>query len=119
ALAAADPRVRGVRLARNFGHQAALGAGLEQAAGDAVVVLDADLQDPPHLIAEMLAKWRAGYDVVYAQRNCRQGESIFKRTAGNLFYRLLGRLTEVPIPRDTGDFALLDARVVRELTAMR
>src|SRR5437870_5684927 len=88
-LAAADARVRGIRLARNFGHQAALGAGLEHAAGDAVVILDADLQDPPSLIAEMLAKWREGYDVVYGQRNCRQGESLFKKVAGNLFYRLL------------------------------
>jgi dolichol-phosphate mannosyltransferase len=118
-LAAADPRVRGVRLARNFGHQAALGAGLEQVSGDAVVILDADLQDPPSLIGEMLEKWRQGYEIVYGQRNCRQGESVFKRVAGNLFYRLLDKVTDVPIPRDTGDFALLDARVVRDLTRMR
>lgn len=114
-----DPRVRGISLARNFGHQAAVGAGLEHALGDAVVVLDADLQDPPGLIQEMLVAWRQGFDVVYAQRNCRQGESLFKRVAGNLFYRLLDRVTDVSIPRDTGDFALVDARVVREMLAMR
>jgi dolichol-phosphate mannosyltransferase len=118
-LATADPRVRGVRLTRNFGHQAALGAGLEHVSGDAVVVLDADLQDPPSLIGEMLAKWREGYEIVYGQRNCRHGESAFKKVAGNLFYRLLDKVTDVPIPRDAGDFALLDARVVRELTTMR
>jgi dolichol-phosphate mannosyltransferase len=118
-LSAADPRVRGVRLARNFGHQAALGAGLAHVTGDAVVVLDADLQDPPSLIGEMLQKWREGYEIVFAQRNCRRGESLLKKVAGNLFYRLLDKVTDVPIPRDTGDFALLDARVVRELTGMR
>lgn len=118
-LARRDPRVRGLRLSRNFGHQAAVGAGLEQAAGDAVIVLDADLQDPPELIPQMLAKWREGYDVVYAQRNRRQGESVFKRVAGNLFYRVLSRVNDVSIPRDTGDFALLDARVVRLLVQFK
>lgn len=118
-LARRDPRVRGVRLSRNFGHQAAVGAGLEQAAGDAVIVLDADLQDPPELVPQMLAKWREGYDVVYAQRNRRRGESLFKRVAGNLFYRLLSRVNDVKIPRDTGDFALMDARVVRQLVQLK
>ncbi len=107
--------MKGVRLARNFGHQAALGAGLEHTSGDAVVVLDADLQDPPDLVPQMLEKWRQGYDVVYAQRNRRQGESIFKRVAGYAFYRVLERLNDVDIPRDTGDFALMDARVVQRL----
>lgn len=114
-LAERDSRVKGLRLSRNFGHQAALGAGLEQAQGDAIIVLDADLQDPPTLVQEMLAKWRDGYDVVYAQRNCRQGESAFKKVAGNLFYRILDCVNEVSIPRDTGDFCLMDARVARLL----
>ncbi|MBI1900781.1 MAG: glycosyltransferase family 2 protein [Planctomycetia bacterium] len=114
-----DPRVRGVRLARNFGHQAAVGAGLDHVSGDAVIVLDADLQDPPSLIDEMLAKWRQGHDVVYAQRTGRRGESLFKKITGHLFYRLLDRVNEVPIPRDTGDFALMDARVVALLRQFR
>lgn len=118
-LARADPRVRGVRLSRNFGHQAALGAGLEHASGQAVVVLDADLQDPPSLVSQMLALWRQGYDVVYGQRNCRQGESWFKKLAGHLFYRVLDKFNEVSIPRDTGDFALLDAAIVRQLLQFR
>jgi dolichol-phosphate mannosyltransferase len=114
-LGCADPRVKGVRLSRNFGHQAAIGAGLERVTGDAVIVMDADLQDPPELIDSMLEKWRAGYDVVYAQRNCRLGESVFKRVTGHVFYRMLERFQEVPIPRDVGDFALMDARIVRLL----
>lgn len=118
-LAERDPRVRGVRLSRNFGHQAALGAGLAAARGDAVVTLDADLQDPPELIAEMLAKWRGGYDVVYAQRVRRHGVPATKRIAGSVFYRLLDRINTVAIPRDTGDFALLDSRVVRHLLSFR
>jgi dolichol-phosphate mannosyltransferase len=114
-----DERVRGVRLARNFGHQAAVGAGLDQVSGEAVIVLDADLQDPPDLIDEMLAKWRQGNEVVYAQRTGRRGESLFKRITGHLFYRLLDRVNEVAIPRDTGDFALMDARVVAMLRQLR
>jgi dolichol-phosphate mannosyltransferase len=117
--AARDARIRGVRLSRNFGHQAAIGAGLHAARGDAVAVLDADLQDPPSLIAEMLDLWRAGHDVVYAQRNRRQGESLLKRVSGNLFYRLLARVNNVSIPRDTGDFALVDRGVVDQLVALR
>lgn len=117
-LAERDPRVSGIQLSRNFGHQAAIGAGLERAGGDAVVVLDADLQDPPELIGRMIQRWREGYQVVYAQRTSRQGESVLKRTAGYLFYRVLDRLTDHSIPRDTGDFALLDAAVVRQLVAM-
>ena len=118
-LARADSRVRGLRLSRNFGHQAALGAGLEQARGDVVVVLDADLQDPPELVNEMLALWRQGYDVVYAQRNRRHGETWFKKVSGNLFYRVLDRLNSVSIPRDTGDFSLMDARVAKTLIGFR
>ncbi len=114
-----DSRVKGIRLARNFGHQAAVGAGLEVAAGDAVVVLDADLQDPPELVATMLAKWRAGYDIVYAQRRRRDGDTALKRITAHVFYRLLSRASEVDIPRDTGDFALMDAMVVKQLVALR
>lgn len=114
-LSRRDPRVRGIKLARNFGHQAALGAGWEHVTGEAVIVLDADLQDPPSLIEEMLAQWKQGYEVVYAQRNARQGESWFKKVTGHVFYRLLDRFNDVSIPRDTGDFALLDASVVRML----
>jgi dolichol-phosphate mannosyltransferase len=118
-LAGRDSRVRGVRLSRNFGHQAAMGAGLERAGGEAVVVLDADLQDPPELVARMIALWKQGNDVVYARRNRRHGETWFKRATASLYYRLLGRLTQVRVPRDTGDFALMDARVVRTLLGFR
>jgi len=114
-LAAADPRVGGVRLSRNFGQQRAIGAGLERARGDAVIVLDADLQDPPELIAEMLNAWRSGHDVVIAQRQRRLGESWVRRTLTNGFYALLTRLAAIPLLRDAGDFALLDARVVRAM----
>lgn len=118
-LAARDDRVRGLRLSRNFGHQAAVGAGLEQARGDAVVILDADLQDPPQLIAALLDRWRQGFQVVAARRNRRQGENRFKKVVGYLFYRLLARFNDVNIPADTGDFALLDRRVVDVLIACR
>jgi len=117
-LARRDPRVRGARLSRNFGQYAALGAGLEQARGDAAVILDADLQDPPSVVTEMIAKWREGYHVVYGQRNQRAGESAFKRLTSDLFLRLMGKITTAPIPRHTGDFALLDAKVVRQLLAL-
>lgn len=113
-----DPRVRGVRLTRNFGHQAAVGAGLERIRGEVVVVLDADLQDPPALVSEMLARWRDGYEIVYAQRQRRHGETWFKLLTASTFYRLLDRLNTVAIPRDTGDFALMDARVARTLASL-
>lgn len=114
-----DPRVCGLRLSRNFGHQAAMGAGLERACGEVVIVLDADLQDPPSLVAEMLERWRDGYDVVFAQRNRRHGETWFKRATACLFYRLLDRFNSCAIPRDTGDFCLLDAKVARTLSSFR
>ena len=119
ALGERDRRVRGVRLSRNFGHQAAMGAGLERIRGEAVVVLDADLQDPPSLVEEMLARWRDGYDVVYAQRRRRHGETWFKRFTASLFYRLLEGFNSLAIPRDTGDFCLLDAKVARTLAGFR
>jgi dolichol-phosphate mannosyltransferase len=113
-----DPRVRYLSLARNFGHQIAVTAGLNFAQGDAVVVLDADLQDPPELIPDMVELWRQGYQVVYAQRVQRQREGWFKRLTAYVFYRILKQLADVEIPTDTGDFCLLDRRVVEVLNAM-
>jgi glycosyltransferase involved in cell wall biosynthesis len=111
-LAGADDRVRGLRLSRNFGQQIATTAGLENATGDAVVVMDADLQDPPELIETMLARWREGYHVAYAQRTERTGETAFKLWSAKIFYRLVQRISRVSIPADTGDFRLMDRRVV-------
>ncbi len=118
-LAAEDPRVRVVSLSRNFGHQNALTAGLDHAAGSAVVMLDADLQDPPELILTMLDHWRAGCDVVYAVRQHREGESRFKLTTASLFYKLFGKLTQVGLERNSGDFRLLDRRPLDALRSMR
>ncbi len=119
ALAAHDPRIRVARLSRNFGHQMALTAGMDLARGQAVITLDSDLQDPPELIPELVAKWRAGGEVVYAQRTRRRGETLFKRASAAAFYRLLRRLTSLDIPPDAGDFRLLDRRVVNALGQMR
>src|SRR3990172_379982 len=119
ALAKQDNRVRPVIFARNFGHQLAVTAGLDYARGDAVVIIDADLQDPPELIPEMLAKWKEGYEVVFAIREEREGESWFKLATASLFYRLIYRITDVDIPLDTGDFRLLDRKVVDVLCRMR
>jgi polyisoprenyl-phosphate glycosyltransferase len=113
-----DQRLGYVSLARNFGHQIAVTAGLQQTRGRAVIVLDADLQDPPELIPEMLNLWRSGYQVVYAQRTRRQQENWFKKFSAFIFYRLLKRLADVEIPTDTGDFCLLDRQVVDLLNAM-
>jgi len=118
-LAAADQRVRVVNLSRNFGHQIALTAGLDNATGDAVVVIDDDLQDPPEVIAEMVGLWRDGNDVVNAVRTERQGESVFKKWTASIFYRVLARLSDTPLPLDSGDFRLMDRRVVDALTSMR
>jgi dolichol-phosphate mannosyltransferase len=107
-----DPRVRTVALSRNFGHELATTAGLHHARGQAVVVMDADLQDPPELIADFVARWRQGYQVVYGVRRQRQGESPLKKLTSFLFYRLLGGIADVPIPRDAGDFRLIDRRVL-------
>lgn len=117
-LCRANPGFRSIHLARNFGHQAAVSAGVNRASGRAVVIMDADLQDPPELIPAMLAKWREGYEVVYAQRMRREREGWFKRFAAWLFYRVLQRLTDVRIPGDTGDFCLMDRRVVDHLNAL-
>lgn len=114
-----DRRVRVVNFSRNFGHQAAISAGLTYARGQAVVVIDSDLQDPPEVIAELAARWRDGAEVVYAQRAAREGETHFKLLTAALFYRLIARITAVNIPRDTGDFRLLDRKVVDALVSMR
>jgi len=120
AIYAQDKRhVRVVRFARNFGHQMAVTAGMEYAAGQVVVLIDADLQDPPELIVQMLEKWREGYEVVYAVRARREGESWFKLATASLFYRILYRITDVDIPLDTGDFRLMDRQVVKAVQSMR
>ena len=113
-----DTRFRSVHFSRNFGHQAAVTAGLHFAQGSAVVVMDADLQDPPELLASMLARWREGYHVVYAQRVKRHAEGVLKRGIAFAYYRILQRLTDVTIPADTGDFCLMDRRVVDLLNRM-
>jgi len=118
-LAAKDKRVRPVIFARNFGHQVAITAGWDYARGDAVVIMDADLQDPPEVILELIARWREGYEVVYAVRAEREGESWFKKATASLFYRLIYRITDVKIPLDSGDFRLLDRKVVEVLKTMR
>jgi len=119
ALAANDPRVRVVYLSRNFGHQTALTAGLDHARGDAVVMLDADLQDPPEVITTMLDHWRAGCDVVYAVREQRDGESRFKLSTARWFYRLFDKLAQVELQQNSGDFRLLDRRPLDALLSMR
>lgn len=118
AIQASDRRARVVLLSRNFGHQLAVTAGLEHAAGDAVVVIDADLQDPPEVIPEMVARWRDGYHVVYGMRTDRPGETAFKLWTAKLFYRLINRVSKVKIPPDVGDFRLMDRRVVDVLASM-
>jgi dolichol-phosphate mannosyltransferase len=113
-----DASVRVVRFSRNFGHQVAVTAGIEHARGDAVVLIDADLQDPPEVIGEMVARWREGFHVAYGVRTDRPGETAFKRSTAKAFYRLLNSVSDVPIPLDTGDFRLMDRAVVRTLLAM-
>ena len=117
-LSLADPRVKGLRLSRNFGHQVATTAGLEHASGDAVVIMDADLQDPPELIVQMYARWLEGYHVAYGEREERIGETRFKLWSSKAFYRLMNRLSPMPIPADTGDFRLMDRAVVHALLQM-
>lgn len=110
-----NPAIKIINFSRNFGKDVALSAGLDYARGRAVVPIDSDLQDPPELIEQMVAKWREDFDIVYTTRATRGGESAAKRLTAHLFYRILDRITEVPIPRDTGDFRLLDRRVVEVL----
>jgi glycosyltransferase involved in cell wall biosynthesis len=117
-LQAYDSRVRVVRFSRNFGHQMAITAGLEHAAGDAVVIIDADLQDPPETMLDFFRKWQEGYDVVYGVRTEREGETAFKLWTAKLFYRFMTRLSDTQIPLDTGDFRLIDRRVLNVLLGM-
>jgi len=118
-LAHKDPHIRPVIFARNFGHQLAVTAGLDYSRGQAVVIIDSDLQDPPEVIPALIAEWRNGYEVVYAKRTEREGESWFKLVTASLFYRLIYRITDVNIPLDTGDFRLLDRKVVNVINQMR
>lgn len=118
-LAQDDRHVRGLLFARNFGHQLAVTAGLDYSSGQAVVIMDADLQDPPEVIPDLVAKWLEGYQVVFATREEREGESWFKRATASLFYRIIRAITDVEIPLDTGDFRLIDGKVVASLREMR
>ncbi len=116
-LSQADPRVVGVMLSRNFGHQAAVSAGIAECTGDAVIVMDGDLQDPPEVLEQFIARWRDGAEVVYAVRTKRK-EGLLKRTAYGAFYRLLRKLSDIDIPLDSGDFGLMDRKVVNALLAL-
>jgi dolichol-phosphate mannosyltransferase len=118
-LAKQDEHIRPVIFARNFGHQIAVTAGLDYARGDATIIIDADLQDPPEVIPDLISKWKEGYEVVYAVRLEREGETWFKKISAGLFYRIIYRITDVKIPLDTGDFRLLDRKVVDVMNRMR
>ncbi len=117
-MAKDDSRVRAVIFARNFGHQIAVTAGLQYSRGQAMVIIDADLQDPPEVILELIGRWKEGYQVVYAVREDREGETWFKKTTASLFYRMIAKITDVKIPLDTGDFRLMDRKVVDVMNAM-
>jgi dolichol-phosphate mannosyltransferase len=118
-FAKTDARVRPVIFARNYGHQIAVTAGMDYSRGDAVIVIDADLQDPPEVMAELIAKWREGFEVVYAVRDEREGESWFKLFTASMFYRVIYKITEIKIPMNSGDFRLLDRKVVNVMNTMR
>ncbi len=113
-----DPRYRFIKLSRNFGHQIAITAGMDAASGDAIIVMDADLQDPPEVVGGMIARWKEGYDVVYARRISRDGESAFKRKTAALFYKFLSLVSSVQIPGDVGDFRLIDRKVLDAFRSM-
>ncbi|MCX7923866.1 MAG: glycosyltransferase family 2 protein [Clostridia bacterium] len=114
-LSTTDSKIKVISLSRNFGHQIAITAGIEHARGDATIIIDADLQDPPAVIIKMIKKWEEGYEVVYAKRITRKGETFFKRATAKMFYRILNRLTSIDIPMDTGDFRLMDRKVCAAL----
>lgn len=118
AIANEDNKVKVISFSRNFGHSMAVTAGIDYATGDATVLIDADLQDPPELIAEFVKQWEQGFDVIYGQRAKRKGETFFKKASANLFYKTLDSLTEMPIPQNTGDFRLMDKKVVDQLKRM-
>ncbi|AAK78176.1 MULTISPECIES: glycosyltransferase family 2 protein [Clostridium] len=113
-----DKRIKLVNFSRNFGHQCAISAGMELSAGDAIIVIDADLQDPPEVIPQMIDKWKDGYDVVYGKRLKRKGESFLKKFTAKIFYRLLRSITNIDIPVDTGDFRLIDRKVCDTLSSL-
>ena len=119
ALHVKDERVKVINLSRNFGKEVALTAGLDHAIGDAIVPIDIDLQDPPELITDMVKLWKEGYDVVYATRMKRDGESFIKKFTANMFYRVIGKISNINIPRDTGDYRLIDKKVLYELKQLR
>ena len=119
ALAQAHPQVRALRFSRNFGHQLAVTAGMDAAKGDALIIIDIDLQDPPAVISELVAAWEQGADIAYGQRTRREGETIFKRFTAWCYYRLLSAMSAYPIPLDTGDFRLLDRAVADDFLRMR
>jgi dolichol-phosphate mannosyltransferase len=118
-LHAQDPRVKVVHFSRNFGHQIAITAGTDHAQGQSVAVIDSDLQDPPEVIVDMYHKWREGYQVIYGVRSEREGETAFKRATASMFYRLIRKITNINLPLDTGDFRLMDRRVVDAMKKMR
>jgi dolichol-phosphate mannosyltransferase len=118
ALCAGDSRFRALHFSRNFGHQPAVTAGIHAARGQCAIIIDADLQDPPELIDSLLAKWREGFEIVYAQRRARAGESSMKRGTAFMFYRTLSRVTEIDVPVDTGDFCLIDRKVIDVMNSM-
>jgi polyisoprenyl-phosphate glycosyltransferase len=114
-----DPRIGLVSLSRNFGKEIAMTAGIDHARGRAVVVIDADLQDPPELIADLVARWKEGYDVIYARRTAREGETNLKRLTSHMFYRVINKVADQPIPADVGDFRLMSRRAVDALSQLR
>ncbi|MGB8956026.1 MAG: glycosyltransferase family 2 protein, partial [Tumebacillaceae bacterium] len=114
-----DPRIKVIDLSRNFGKETALSAGIDYATGEAVIPIDADLQDPPEVIPQLIAKWREGYDVVYATRMEREGETWVKKWTAQMFYRVLTKITQIQIPKDTGDFRLMSRPVVEALKELR
>lgn len=118
AMCKKDEHIKLINFSRNFGHQAAITAGMKEAAGKAIVVIDADLQDPPEVILEMIKKWKQGYEVVYGRRSKREGESFFKKFTAKIFYRLLRRMTSIDIPVDAGDFRLIDRKVCDALNSL-
>ena len=117
-LAIKDENVKVISFSRNFGHQAAVTAGLKYVSGDAVVIMDADLQDPPELIPEMLKKWEEGYEVIYGKRKSRDGESVFKLLTGKAFYSMINKMSDIEIPKNTGDFRLVDKKVVDVINSL-
>lgn len=118
-IANEDSNVKIISFSRNFGHQVAISAGIEESSGDAIIVMDSDMQDPPEVISQMLIKWEDGYEVVYAKRIKRYGESFFKKNTAAFFYRFLNRLSDIKIPLDTGDFRLIDRKIKIQLSKFR